>query len=112
MPRTALALALAGLACAGGAAQAASNCDEIKAQIDAKVRAAGVSQFTLSVVDADDPAAGKVVGRCDRGSKKIVYLAGSAAAFAGAHPHRMQGRQRQPGRRLPQAAALSAAPGA
>lgn len=74
------ALALAWLACAGSAAQAAGNCDQIKAQIDTKVRASGVSQFSLSVVDAEAPAVGKVVGSCDRGSKKIVYLAGAAAA--------------------------------
>ncbi len=78
MLRTALACLC--LALAGPAAWAAGNCDEIKAGIDAKVRAGGVSQFTLTVVDADARAEGRTVGTCDRGSKKIVYRAGTAAA--------------------------------
>lgn len=68
------------LAGAGPAALAAGNCDEIKAGIDAKVRAGGVSQFTLTVVDADARAEGRTVGTCDRGSKKIVYTASRAPA--------------------------------
>ena len=81
MPRTFFArLCLwACLAGAGPAALAASNCDEIKAGIDAKVRAGGVTQFTLTVVDADAKAEGRTVGSCDRGSKKIVYRAGTAS---------------------------------
>ena len=66
------------LAGAGPAALAASNCDEIKAGIDAKVRAGGVSQFSLTVLDADTKAEGRTVGTCDRGSKKIVYRASAA----------------------------------
>ncbi len=72
-------LACVWLACAGSAAFASGNCEPIKAQIDARIRAAGVAQFTLTVVDAEAPAAGKVVGNCDKGTKKIVYVAGSAA---------------------------------
>jgi hypothetical protein len=83
-PMSRTALALAWLACAGTAAQAAGNCDQIKAQIDAKVRAGGVAQFSLSVVDADAHAAGKVVGSCDRGTRKIVYVAGAGATAAAA----------------------------
>ena len=76
-----LRTALAGLclAAAAPAALAASNCDEIMAGIDAKVRAGGVTQFTLTVVDADAKAEGRTVGSCDRGSKKIVYRAGTAS---------------------------------
>jgi len=50
-----------------------NNCDAIRGQIDAKVRASGVTDFALAVVDANAPAEGKVVGSCDLGSKKIVY---------------------------------------
>ena len=58
-----------------GSASAASNCDDLLAQIDAKIRGAGVMRFTLTTVPADATVSGKVVGTCERGSKKIVYEA-------------------------------------
>lgn len=67
---------------AAGHAQGA-GCDAIKAQIDAKVRATGVNDFVLTVVEADAPAAGRVVGSCELGTKKIMYeRTGSATAPA------------------------------
>jgi hypothetical protein len=68
---------------ASGAGQA-SNCDSIRDQIDAKVRAAGVASFTLHIVDAASSAPGRNVGSCDRGSKKILYTAPAAAEGASA----------------------------
>jgi len=65
--------ALAALLLAGSASHAADNCESIRAQIDAKVRASGVSNFVLSVVDADARAGGKIVGSCDFGTKRILY---------------------------------------
>ena len=50
------------------------TCESIQSQIDLKIKAAGVKNFTLKVVDAGIETTGKVVGTCDRGSKKIVYL--------------------------------------
>ena len=59
-----------------------ASCDSVKASIDAKIKANGVSSYTLEVVAADKAdAAGKVVGQCE-GDKKIVYTRGSAAAAA------------------------------
>jgi hypothetical protein len=48
-------------------------CDELKAEIDAKIKKNGVEKFTLDVVEADAQTDGKVVGTCDGGTKKIVY---------------------------------------
>ena len=76
----------------------AATCESIRAQIDAKVRASGVSNFTLSTLDADAKTAGKVVGTCDLGSKKIVYLQGgqgSASAPAPAAPKRAQEKPKE-----------------
>jgi hypothetical protein len=77
MLRTTLAAAALALA---GTAAAASTCESIRAQIDAKIRASGVLSFSLATVDADAKANGKVVGSCDLGTKKIVYLPGSTSA--------------------------------
>jgi hypothetical protein len=51
-------------------------CEELKSEIDAKIRKNGVDKFTLEIVDANAQAEGKVVGTCDGGSKKIVYKRG------------------------------------
>ena len=49
------------------------NCDELKGEIEAKIKKNGVEKFSLDVVDADKQADGKVVGTCGGGTKKIVY---------------------------------------
>jgi hypothetical protein len=87
-------LALAGAASAQGTASEPSTaqataseapapgmvrkpCEELRAEIDAKIRNNGVPMFTLDVVDTDAPVTeGKVVGSCDGQTKKIVYKRG------------------------------------
>lgn len=51
-------------------------CEELKADIEAKIKKNGVEKFTLDIVDAGAQGKGKVVGTCDGGSKKIVYKRG------------------------------------
>ena len=51
-------------------------CEELKAEIDAKIRKNGVETFSLEVLDKDAQAEGKVVGTCDGQTKKIVYKRG------------------------------------
>jgi hypothetical protein len=48
-------------------------CEELKAEIDAKIKKNGVPAYSLDVVDMDAQAEGKVVGTCDGHTKKIVY---------------------------------------
>ena len=78
-----LVLAL-GLTAGTTVAQAQTgNCDAIRAGIDAKIRASGATGYALTVVDADAKVpAGKVVGSCAVGTKKIVYAPADAAASA------------------------------
>jgi hypothetical protein len=58
------------------------DCNELKGEIEAKIKKNGVDKFTLDIVDADKKdegkgkAEGKVVGTCDGGAKKIVYKRG------------------------------------
>ena len=53
----------------------AKSCDELKAEIDAKIKAKGVASYTLEVVSGDAKD-GKVVGSCEGGTKKIIYKRG------------------------------------
>ena len=48
-------------------------CEELKAEIDAKIKKNGIPAYSLDVVDMETQAEGKVVGTCDGQTKKIVY---------------------------------------
>lgn len=48
-------------------------CEELKAEIEKKLEANGVKNYTLQVVDADKVKDEKVVGSCDGGTKRITY---------------------------------------
>jgi hypothetical protein len=54
----------------------AKACEELKGEIEAKIKKNGVDKFTLEIVDAEKPVDGKVVGTCEGGTKKIVYKRG------------------------------------
>nr|WP_298111905.1 DUF1161 domain-containing protein [uncultured Pseudomonas sp.] len=72
MTRWPLALLLGLLASAAVAAP--KPCEELRAEIEVKIQAAGVASYTLEIVpndEAQDP--NMVVGSCDGGSKKIIY---------------------------------------
>ncbi|MDR6914770.1 hypothetical protein J2X66_001634 [Pseudomonas sp. 3296] len=61
-------LSLAGTAFAGG-----KPCEELKAEIAAKLDAKGVAGYSLEIVDKGAATDGKVVGKCEAGAKVIVY---------------------------------------
>ena len=49
-------------------------CEELKAEIETKIQAAGVTSYTLEIVDKSevkDP--NMVVGTCDNGKRRIIY---------------------------------------
>lgn len=91
-------LVSAALAVAGAAAHGAQSCDALRTQIESKIAASGVARFTVTVVDANAPASGQVVGSCELGSRKVVYA-------------RDVGEPR-PANAVPAAPAAQAAPGA
>ncbi|GAB3786713.1 DUF1161 domain-containing protein [Dyella agri] len=73
-----------------------ASCDAVKASIDAKLKAKGLQDYTLAVVQHEEPVTdGKVVGQCE-GDKQIVYTKGAASDQQSAsggksahHPHAM-----------------------
>jgi len=76
MGRLIVAVAVLGLGFTGSAWAQAKPCEELKSEIEAKIKKNGVEKFTLDIVDADKQADGKVVGTCQGGTKKIVYKRG------------------------------------
>ncbi len=48
------------------------NCEELKSEIAAKLVAAGVSSFFLDIADKGRTGAGKIIGSCENGTKRVV----------------------------------------
>jgi hypothetical protein len=48
-------------------------CEELKNEIDAKLKEKKVSDYTLEILPADKIKDQKVVGSCDGGKSKITY---------------------------------------
>ncbi|MCY1453209.1 hypothetical protein D9M71_701870 [compost metagenome] len=59
---------------ATSALAATKNCEELKAEIEAKIQANNVSSYTLEIVSNDEVKdQNMVVGSCENGTKKIIY---------------------------------------
>lgn len=66
-------LATTALLFAFGPALASKPCEELKADIAAKLDAKNVKHYELNIVAADKAGDAKVVGSCEGGAKKITY---------------------------------------
>ncbi len=71
--RTLLLTVALSLGCAAAFA-AAKPCDELKAEIAAKLDEKGVKGYEIAVVDSDKVGEAKVIGSCDGGAKKLTYV--------------------------------------
>jgi hypothetical protein len=78
----ALCLGLAAIAPAPAHA-APLDCDVLITQINDKLRQRGVAHYTLEAVPLDEPAAGRTVGQCQGGTRKVIYTRVPAAPAAG-----------------------------
>ena len=59
---------------AGQALAAGKDCEELKAEIAAKLDAKGVTGHSLEIVAQGTVIGAQVVGRCEMGSKEILYV--------------------------------------
>jgi len=66
-------LVVAALLTVASPVYAVKPCEELKAEIEAKLKEKGVKAYTLEIVPAQDVKDKKVVGSCDGGTKKIIY---------------------------------------
>ena len=63
-----------GCAFTASALAAPKSCEELKAEIEAKIQAKNVSSYTLEIVTNDEVHdQNMVVGSCENGTKKIIY---------------------------------------
>jgi len=73
MKRMVLSLVLVGLFCSTSAFAEIKSCEELKAEIEAKLKAKGVEGYTLEIIPTDQVKDQKIIGSCEGGSKKISY---------------------------------------
>ena len=52
----------------------ARDCNEVKAEIDAKIKAKGVTNYDLQIVNGPEINDGQTVRNCEAGAKRIVYF--------------------------------------
>lgn len=71
MKRISIAVLLAASAC--GAWSQGKGCESLKAAVEAKLIRKGVQHYSLNVVPVEEEREGRVVGRCDGGTRKLVY---------------------------------------
>ncbi|HEY1132126.1 MAG TPA: DUF1161 domain-containing protein [Roseateles sp.] len=53
---------------------APKSCDELKAEIAARLDEKGVKGYEINVLENDKVGDAKVIGSCDDGTKKLTYL--------------------------------------
>ncbi len=71
--RTLVALAAGLVLCSTPAWAAPKPCEELKSEIEAKLKEKKVDGYTLAIVKADEVKDQKVVGSCEGGTKKLIY---------------------------------------
>ncbi|MBL0141109.1 MAG: DUF1161 domain-containing protein [Betaproteobacteria bacterium] len=64
------------LALVAAPAFAKKSCEDLKGEIEAKLKAKGVKSWTIDIVGKDEQKDGRIVGTCDGGAKKLVYNRG------------------------------------
>ncbi|MGD0916597.1 MAG: DUF1161 domain-containing protein [Thermodesulfobacteriota bacterium] len=73
MKRIILSLVLVtAFSCTSAFAQIKS-CEELKTEIEAKLKAKGVEGYTLEIIPTDQVKDQKIIGSCEGGTKKISY---------------------------------------
>ncbi|MEG0859472.1 MAG: DUF1161 domain-containing protein [Pseudomonas sp.] len=71
---TRVAIAVLASLLATSALAAPKNCEELKAEIEAKIQANNVSSYTLEIVKNEEVHdQNMVVGSCEGGTRKIIY---------------------------------------
>ena len=48
-------------------------CEELKAEIESKLKAKGVEGYTLEIIPTNEVKDQKIIGSCEGGAKKISY---------------------------------------
>ena len=73
MKKIIILLVAAAVFCCTSAFAEVKSCEDLKAEIEAKLKAKGVKEYTLEIIPADQVKDQKIIGSCAGGTKKISY---------------------------------------
>lgn len=73
MKRIGWLLGIIAIVCSTPALAAIKPCEELKSELEARLKERGVNGYTLEIIPADQVKEQKIVGTCEGGAKKISY---------------------------------------
>ncbi len=73
MKRIILSFVVVTVFCCTPALAEIKSCEELKAEIETKLKAKGVEGYTLEILPKDQVKDQKIIGSCEGGTKKISY---------------------------------------
>jgi len=73
MKKIIILLVAAAVFCCTSAFAEVKSCEDLKAEIEAKLKAKGVKEYTLEIIPMDQVKDQKIIGSCAGGTKKISY---------------------------------------
>ena len=73
-----IAVAAAAACCTTPCFAAGKDCEQLRAEVMRRYEAGGIAAPELQLLPSSSATSGKVVGSCDLGSRKLVYLGGKS----------------------------------
>lgn len=73
-----IAFAVAAACCAAPCFAAGKDCEQLRTEVMRRYEAGGIVAPELQLLPSSAATTGKVVGSCDLGSRKLVYLGGKS----------------------------------
>jgi hypothetical protein len=81
-----VAVALAAACCATPGFSAGKDCEQLRSEVARRYEAGGIASPELQLLPQSAPTTGKVVGACELGSKKLVYVGAKGTPAPGPSP--------------------------
>ena len=81
-----IAIFLAAACCAVPCLAAGKDCEQLRSEVMRRYEAGGIVAPELQLLPSSTATTGKVVGSCDLGSRKLVYLGGKSVASSPSSP--------------------------
>jgi hypothetical protein len=86
LTQTRVAVTLAAACCATPGFSAGKDCEQLRAEVSRRYEAGGIASPELRLLPSSAASSGKVVGSCELGSKKLVYIGALGAPASAPSP--------------------------
>jgi hypothetical protein len=83
---TRLAVALVAACCATPCFAAGKDCEQLRSEVVRRYEAGGIASPEIQLLAGSAATSGKVVGNCELGTKKLVYVGSKAGPSSASSP--------------------------